>query len=421
MDTLTAWPRCRSRYLILLFAVALTVRIAFNLSVVGVAPDPNIIDTDGYSKVAWNLATAGEYAYEVGQPTSYVSPLFPIMMAGVFVIAGFNLLVIRLALSVIGALTCIVVYSLGREISGEATGRLAGWLAVFYPFLFFYNAFILSETIFLFLLSLFTLLVFRIQRVPRQRTIFLAGLILGMCGLTRPVLFPFLALVAVWALWFWRDQWRRGLSIALAIVAVSVTVVSPWMARNYRLWGRFVPGTTVTGIALIGGNNLAIFDDPARVGEWIRARDFLPPKQYEQLMRMSESDRDRWATLEAVAFMRHHMWDEMPRATLYKLGRFWILPPVVERTGRLRILWALFYLPVLGLATGGMIATRHLRRDLLMVYLQFIYFTAVTAVFYGSFRMRAPLEPYLVVFAAVGLLAYAGPRSPVVRSFVRSL
>lgn len=419
MGALTTWPRRRARYLLALFAIALVIRVAFNLFVVGVAPDPNIIDTDGYSKVAWNLATAGQYAYELGQPTSYVSPLFPVMVAGVFVVTGFNLLAVRLVLSGIGALTCVVIYALGREIGGEATGRLAGWLAAAYPFLFFFNAYILTETLFLFLLSLFTLLALRIQRTPRWRTVFVAGLILGLCGLTRPVLFPFLALVVVWALWFWRDRWRRGLAIALTIVMVSVAVVSPWMARNYRLWGRFVPGTTVTGIALIGGNNLTIFHDPNRVGEWIRTRDFLPPAEYQRIMQMPESDRDRWATREAVAFMRQHLWDEMPRATAYKLGRFWILPPVVEYSGRLHILWALFYLPVLGLAIAGLIATRRLFENLLMLYLQFAYFSAVAAVFYGSFRMRAPLEPYLVTFAAAGLLAFAGPRYAVVRSISR--
>ena len=69
----------------------------------------------------------------------------------------------------------------------------------------------------------------------------------------------------------------------------------------------------------------------------------------------------------------------------------------------------LFILIWVGVAVG--IARDRLRtRELWLLWLPVVYALAMALVFYGSPRMRAPVEPLLAVVAAAGLVEYARTR-----------
>jgi len=68
-----------------------------------------------------------------------------------------------------------------------------------------------------------------------------------------------------------------------------------------------------------------------------------------------------------------------------------------------KIVWDLMQympIPVIFLATLGLIATLRKWKELLIIYLIILLTIAQNIVFYGSMRFRAPIEPMLVILAA---------------------
>jgi len=59
---------------------------------------------------------------------------------------------------------------------------------------------------------------------------------------------------------------------------------------------------------------------------------------------------------------------------------------------------------VLLLAAWGAVASRRRWRELLLLYLLFGYYTALHMVLMAITRYRLPLEPFLIVLAAHGLV-----------------
>ncbi len=85
----------------------------------------------------------------------------------------------------LGALTVMVIYLLGREVYLETTGRLAAILACFTPFLFNMSAEFMNHATSLFFTTLFLLFYFRTIRKRKWHYAFLAGAFLGLVANVR--------------------------------------------------------------------------------------------------------------------------------------------------------------------------------------------------------------------------------------------
>ncbi len=86
----------------------------------------------------------------------------------------------------LGALTVPAIYLLGREVYDERTGRLAGILACFTPFIFNMSGEFMNHSSALLFTTLFLLFYFRVLRQGRWRQALLAGVFLGLVVNIRP-------------------------------------------------------------------------------------------------------------------------------------------------------------------------------------------------------------------------------------------
>ncbi|NQT54567.1 hypothetical protein HQ576_21100, partial [bacterium] len=93
-----------------------------------------------------------------------------------------------------------------------------------------------------------------------------------------------------------------------------------------------------------------------------------------------------------------------------KFVRFWRLWPHASEPGvgvAAAVVAGVTFIPVVFLAVWG-IATAGARwRPALLFYMIFFYFTALHMVFMAITRYRLPLEPFLIVLAAWGVLDVA--------------
>ena len=400
-----------------MFGVALVLRVAYAWAALGPAATPSS-DPATYDTVAWNLARGVGFHLDAASgsyPTAFVPPVVPWVTSLLYRLVGHQFFAAILLQCLAGALVPLLCAALGRSLFGDTVGRWSGWLAAVHPLLVFFSGYLLTETMFTAFLLLALLLSADWVRTPRGGRALGAGLAWGIAALTRPTALPLPILIAAWA---WHPVGltvggaTRVRQIVLLMLGLAIVVV-PWTLRNAIALHAFVPVTTGAGGALMVANNPATWDDPARRGgaDSGTYREALAG----EFRGLDEVSLDARARERTWAFMRERMplW---PQVGLAKLARFWRLGAEGGGTGGWQrpgspleplrrldplLIWSLVTLPfaIWGVVRVSMGARRWFQALPLLVIL---YFTLVALVFFGSLRMRVPVEPLVVLYVALG-------------------
>src|SRR5258707_3159238 len=209
---------------ILLFFLALLVRVLYNITVAG-AYYP-MYDSQVYQSIGFNVIDEHCFCLHPYVTTLYRPPLWPWLIAGLALIFVRADIVARLFLCCLGAGTCVLIYLFARDLFGRRIVLIAGLIACIYPALYLYDGWLYTESLFTFLLTAICYCVLRIQRDTgqRRRLWLLCAVLLALLSLTRPNGILVLALVVLWTIFLcWRKRLRpRALtSVGLAtLVAV---------------------------------------------------------------------------------------------------------------------------------------------------------------------------------------------------------
>ncbi len=385
-----------TRGLVLLFAFALGVRVLFNVVVVGLETPGLAFNEDWreYDAVAWALAS-GEGLTWRGQPYTCHGPAFPAFLGAVYALFGHSYAAAKIALSVLGALTCVLIVLIGKRVFAERVGWIAGGIAALYPFLVFYTGFLLVETLFVFLLTLALYLLVRMRQAPALRWGLLAGFVLGLASLTRSTAALMPVMIFGWV-WVEFGSPKRAAVVAGTTALAMTVVLLAGTLRSHQAAGTAMPLPSCTWVTLYGAHNEKIMNDPDAIGGWI-VPESMDPEGY----------RDAY-----FAFLRQYLVHqplEFLALEFHKLKRFWNVFPrtnvLADSAARNRDgLISLFsYGLLLPLSLLGVsLAFRSGFRPWLLVG-WVLYFCAVTLITLGNTRYRLPVEPVIILFASLAL------------------
>lgn len=239
------------RLLWLILGVALALRLAFALSLDPLAPYASRGgDSNWYLGNAYALITGRSPEGMVTDVSHLTSPPVYFVVIGVpqaLLSPAAAIIAIRIFQALLSTATCYFAYRLALRLTGrESAGLLAALALALSPVFIVESAQILTETVFIFLVSagvwLYVEYVHRVapQMSPRRAIIYLilAAVCLGLATLTRAVLlaFPFgLALHLLLA-----RGWRKGWRSAALLLLVYALIVSTWTVYNLARWNRFV-------------------------------------------------------------------------------------------------------------------------------------------------------------------------------------
>jgi 4-amino-4-deoxy-L-arabinose transferase-like glycosyltransferase len=194
--------------------------------------------------IAQGHGFASPYEGNTG-PSAWEPPLYPYLIGGVFRIFGVYTVTSAWVLlsinSLLATLTCIPIYWIAHRTFGD---RVAVWSAYTWalcPYVWYWSVHWIWDTTFTpLVLAWLFLLALELQEWPGWRGWALFGALYGVGALANPTMLAFLPFCG---LWIWRQRYRRGLSslggVALSSV-VFFAVLSPWLIRNYEVFGRFV-------------------------------------------------------------------------------------------------------------------------------------------------------------------------------------
>jgi 4-amino-4-deoxy-L-arabinose transferase-like glycosyltransferase len=340
---------------------------------------------------------------------------------------------------VLGTLLVLAISLLGRAWFGPKAGLVAGLFAAFEPTLVAYSHYLWSETLCALLVAAALLGVVLAARkgsraAARDRSKLAAlgaGLAFGLASLTREVALPVAVVCAAWLVWReMRGARRAALARASILIGSTLLVIAPWTWRNYRVFHRFVPISTIGWIALGEGNTL----DPT---DWFRKPYPVAAMRAEVAHGKDEIERNEIAKAYTLRILRAEqpwwIFKKLVRNTaiylspdsnlLLKLreGRYGDVAPAWNRALEIATVLAfvfVFAFACLGIAGDPDRKSRALALAICGVIL------ALHVLSFAVSRYRVPWMPLLIVYAGAALVDLPGalrrtsPRAKVITAAV---
>jgi 4-amino-4-deoxy-L-arabinose transferase-like glycosyltransferase len=395
-----------------IFAVALLLRVAF-LTLAGryeFSPDYFGFGWEA-GRIARALAMGRGFSdpfHGTTGPTAWLAPLYPAILAVIFKVfgvysplAGWMTLAFN---SVCSAVTAVLLRLTGRELFGESSGTRAGWTWALSPYAIYWPTRIIWDTnLTACLLLLVFLLTVRLGRSPSGGLWMAFGLAWGLLALCNPATLAFAPTSWAWVcLRSWRS--RPSLVAPFGAVLVAFACVTPWLVRNYEVFGEpvFIRGNF--------GEELRLGNGPGALGMWMGGiHPAQSPKELDQYRRIGELAYVAKRRREAVAFILdepllflantarrvYWFWFGMTRSDSEPL-------PFLRNVGH----GASFVLTLVGL--GLMVRRRKaegvLFAGLLLLFPLVYYATFVTA------RYRHPIEPEMMLLIVYTLSSFEAGR-----------
>ena len=417
-----------------------------------------VYDARAYAAIAASLEGGEGFTAGAGatQPSSNYSPGLPLFVAGLYeATGGVNERLARVVLAVIGTLSVLFAFLIGRRLTRPPTdpllqGEVGPWgvapaligaaVVAIYPALVEYQGMLMSEPLAATLLSGGVLAALWAWEGSWARWL-LPGALFGALALTRPEYLGVMVLVSlVVALRGFRGDWRAPLLPAAVFFVAALVVIAPWTLRNAIALDRFVPISTGGGQVLFAGTYLPSDGDPEKVGAEVVAEnpDLFSPGDAQRLRleqilaRLAAAEHPGMETDQALSKMgKEQLWDDVSEEPVEyagfvatKVWRIWSHGPRdVMREPVWEVLhWLLVALGLIGLA---ILAWRR-RWEALLFATIFLAITAISALLVASPRRVLVLVPLLAPLAALAIswasarLAsshrYSEVNSPIARS-----
>ncbi len=311
---------------VVVFAVTLVTRLSVLFHLLPEHEWINFYPLNEPSHIAWALVSG--FGYSAPWPNTPIAataqqpPVFPLLLAAVFKVAGAyslrSLWIVVSANALFSALTAVAILRLGKRDFGEMSGILAAWIWG----LWLYEAVVsirLWESGLTGLFLCATLLWLpRLAGSDRVWQWCCFGLLAGVASQTNTTMLAMFSLFYLW-IWFASPRLSKALRRYFFVsVSVFVLTLVPWTIRNYIAFHRILPLRDNFGLELWIGNRVAIDD----AHQYPSAFPLIDPSEYNKLgeLRFMETKRQ-----EAFQFIGEHP-EEFIHLCGRRVYRFWTEP-----------------------------------------------------------------------------------------------
>ena len=390
---------------------------------------------------------------EATGPTAWEPPLYPYLIAGVFKIFGIYSLASAVVLlginSVFSALTCIPIYLIARRCFGEKVALWTCWFWALFPSVMAWaTRWVWETSLATFLLTLLFWITLALEdgefsftpsglasNVPTQglrpfdklragsgphssaasrlaepqsgksslRRRFLLWLLFGLLwGIAALVNTSLLAFLPSSGLWIWvrrRKLGKHSLGGVVLASLVFLACIAPWMARNYRTFGKLFFIRSNFGVELRLGNG------PGADGTWMQ--QFHPTQNAHEMSRYRNLGEIAYVDArkqEALIFIR-----ESYGRFLVLCGKrfiyYWAGVPRRPQTfGRMLLRNSLYCLSSLLAFLGLIAAWKNRKEGTWLFFCLLLFYPLVYYVVFPHPRYRHPIEPEMGMLIVYGLI-----------------
>jgi 4-amino-4-deoxy-L-arabinose transferase-like glycosyltransferase len=406
-----------------LVALSLVLRIAY----VDATPDYVVRhDARDYDVHAISIAEGQGFSKTIAydRPTAFRPPGYPYFLGGVYKV--FNVeraanadrwRVARIAQAFVGAAIVALVGVLAAQLWGSIVALVAMALTAIYVPLITVAGAIMSEPLYdVFMLASLAAAIAHRRSPHRYRWALLAGVLAGLATLTRAqamiLLIPLA--IAVWDARPWRS--RAAIGPPLVLLVAAALTIAPWTIRNARELHAFVPVSTQLGSALAGTYNDAARGDTQNPAAW-QGLKHVPDYAYlfRRVRDIPEATLEKDLRAASLRYIRAHP------TYVAKVG-WWNTRRMLDLAGQRRSrataatitidhTWAdrgvLCFWIVSAMALAAALAGAARRTPWFVWAFPVLMFLGVVFLVVETPRYRTPIDPFLVLLAAAGVVAAA--------------
>jgi 4-amino-4-deoxy-L-arabinose transferase-like glycosyltransferase len=378
----------RIRWMVTLLLLGLVARIGAALTLGG---GFHFADEAIYVDTAHRLSAGDGFGSEYNRVPAY--PVF-LLILSLGLSAGLTFL--RVAQAAVAALGTLLVFWLADRMFGRRVAIVAGLVYALDPLLVISSGLLYPEAVAALLVPAVVIAALDASdrdALPRSS---LAGALLGILALLRPVALVLVPVVAVWTALTVRARPTRRMAHLGALGLAFLLVLAPWTVRNFLVHGSLVPVATAgTEAAPVSGDEITrqgLLMSMAR-GAWSDPGAFVWHVTREFVM-FWELAPTRMVTDDPVK--REELRRSDPRLPVQ---------PLFPRTLRDQVSAASFGLE-LALAMLGLVAVARTRwRQALLPVLLILAYAVGYALFVAKLRYRIPVLPLLFLFTGAGAVA----------------
>ena len=403
-------------WFLVIFGCAFLVRLIYLVQVDSIPLFYNLAgDAATYDEWGQRIA-AGDW---LGEGVFFQAPLYPYFLGALQLLLGRNLWLIRLVQIALGAVSCALIFCVGRELFSRQAGIAAGLILAWYAPGIFFEGLIEKSILDFFLLSLLLFLLIQAREGRRWSQWLATGAILGLLGLSRENALILAAVLPVWIGLYFADlpisnrlQWIGVFFAGVLLVLVPVGV------RNLTVGGEFKLTTSQFGVNFFIGNNpqadgtygsvRTVIGEPhfegrdgKRLAEKALGRNLTPGEVSDYWWQKSwnyiRSHPGQWLALLANKWLLVWNAREIEDSDDFYIYQHWswLLRPLA---------WISHFGLLAPLAVVGIFLTVKQWRQLWLLYAMILSLAASVAAFYVFGRYRLSLVPFLALFAGAGVV-----------------
>lgn len=402
-------------FIFIILALAMAFRVLYLMDYLNSRIYPVLQYSDSYSYFLWAKDIAGGDFW--GSKVFMKWPLYAYFLGLLLKLFKNNLFSVYLFQYLLGAANCVLVYFIARRIFNQKTGLISGLLCACCGLFIFYDALLIYTSLSLFLNSLLFLFILGIADKPDNNKLFWLGIFLGICVITQASIGLFGILAIIWVLKRqgagWTELFRKFLFflLGLGIIVGSVTL------KNFLAEKDFVLVAGNVGFNFYSGNNPqanGTFYCPPNIAlnqeDMFRDSRIIASAQTGRDLKTSEVSAF-WFN-KSLTFIRNEpvKWlGLLSRKINYAFGSREFIHDLEYNflSDKIRIFKVVFMdlrfiLPFSLL--GAFLAFKKFPQSALL-YLALISSAFSISLFFVTARYRMVMLPYLLIFAAFGLLA----------------
>jgi 4-amino-4-deoxy-L-arabinose transferase-like glycosyltransferase len=351
-------------------------------------------------------------------PTAWLTPVYPLIVAGIFCAFGvftLHAFYAAAALNILfSAATCVPIYLAGRRMAGIGAASIAAWLWALFP-----NAIVIpfqwiwDTSLSALLAATILCATFALIESERLRDWCAYGFLWGFALLTNPALGAALPLLAGWAVYRERREMRGRFVRPAAALMLAILCCVPWTVRNYVEFHRFIPLRSTFPFELWLGNN-KVFDDRSPDIN-ARVTRYQQERRYVQLGETAFM-KEKWNL--ATEFIRTHKRLEA-RLLGWRFMDFWLgsFHPVQDfensDSAWIRIIIAFNLITAIGSLIGIVVLWRPRSPYVFPAAIFILAFPLVYYATHASLRYRHPIDPIVLMLTAIAVTG-AKPREDMI-------
>jgi len=190
----------------------------------------------------------------IGDQVFFRAPLYIYILGLIYYIVGPSLLFARIFGHIVGLISVYFTFRIGRTIFNRPAGLMAALLHALYPIAVFFESELLVDNLFTMLFELSILLIIYAVRKRQNKYYIMAGIIIGLAAITRPLILGLLPVYIIW-IFIGERSFRFALLKNLLLLLIAFAVILPVSIRNKLVGDDFVLVSSSGGINFYIGNN----------------------------------------------------------------------------------------------------------------------------------------------------------------------